>query len=100
MKKKMRMGKNNTTFGKKQKNNTPSTCKTANRLSECTLESHCRRRRGESVPHITVQDLNEFAMTSCTSGPVPSSISFEAGYLPESEGSTEAVLSFPPTRDR
>ena len=27
--------------------------KTANRLSECTLESHCRRRRGESVPHIT-----------------------------------------------
>ena len=36
------------------KNNTPSTCKTANRLSECTLESHCRRRRGESVPHITL----------------------------------------------
>ena len=27
--------------------------KTANRLSECTLESHCRRRRGESVPHVT-----------------------------------------------
>ena len=27
--------------------------KTANRLSECALESHCRRRRGESVPHIT-----------------------------------------------
>ena len=35
-------------------------------------------------------------MTSCTSGPVPSSITFEAGYLPELEGSTEAVLSFPP----
>ena len=30
-------------------------CKTANRLSECTLESHCRRRRGESVPHITLR---------------------------------------------
>ena len=28
--------------------------KTANRLSECTLGSHCRRRRGESVPHITL----------------------------------------------
>ena len=27
--------------------------KTANRLSECTLESHCRRRRGESVPHLS-----------------------------------------------
>ena len=26
----------------------------ANRLSECTLGSHCRRRRGESVPHITL----------------------------------------------
>jgi len=35
-------------------------------------------------------------MTSCTSGPVPSSITFEAGYLPEPEGSTEAVLSAPP----
>ena len=28
--------------------------KTANRLSECTLEDHCRRRCGESVPHITL----------------------------------------------
>ena len=27
--------------------------KTANRLSECALESHCRRRHGESVSHIT-----------------------------------------------
>ena len=28
--------------------------KTANRLSECTLGIHCRRRCGESVPHITL----------------------------------------------
>ena len=30
------------------------TSKTANLLSECAFESHCRHRRGESVPHITV----------------------------------------------
>ena len=28
---------------------------TANRLLECTLESHCRRRRGESVPSLDAQ---------------------------------------------
>ena len=52
--------------------------KTANRLSECTLESHCRRRRGESVPHLSpyhvpaaqcsapVAEVEHVRVTSCS----------------------------------